>query len=85
HGALPTPVAAVMAALDAAVHAWDIAIATGRPSPLTDILATHLLTAATDLIEPLRQWGAYAAVLDAEPGDAPADTLLRYLGRNPRG
>ncbi|WP_036504959.1 MULTISPECIES: TIGR03086 family metal-binding protein [Nocardia] len=84
HGALPTPVAAVMAALDAAVHAWDIAIATGRPSPLTDTLATHLLTAATDLIEPLRQWGAYAAVLNAEPGDTPADTLLRYLGRNPR-
>ena len=30
HGDLPTPVAAVMCALDAAVHAWDIAIATGR-------------------------------------------------------
>jgi hypothetical protein len=74
-----------MAALDAAVHAWDIAIATDRPSPLTDTLSTHLLTAATDLIEPLRQWGAYAPVLNAEPGDTATDTLLRYLGRNPRG
>ncbi|WP_227980074.1 TIGR03086 family metal-binding protein [Nocardia spumae] len=84
HGVLPTPVAAVMCALDAAVHAWDIAIATGQPSPLTDELAGHFLTAATGLVEPLRQWGAYAAVLDAEPGDSVVDALLRYLGRDPR-
>src|SRR6478672_5472647 len=45
HGVLPTPVAAVMCALDAAVHAWDIAIATGQSSPLNDELAEYLLTA----------------------------------------
>ncbi|MBB5915199.1 uncharacterized protein (TIGR03086 family) [Nocardia transvalensis] len=84
HGALPTPVAAVMCALDAAVHAWDIAIATGQPSPLDDEIATHLLTAATGLVEPLRQWGAYAAIVDAEPADTAVDRLLRYLGRTPR-
>ncbi|MFQ6392081.1 TIGR03086 family metal-binding protein [Nocardia sp. KC 131] len=96
HGALATPVAAVMCALDAAVHAWDIAIATGQPSPLTDELAGHLLTAArtahpapgsgeeAEIVEPLRQWGAYAAVLDAESGDTRIAELLRYLGRDPR-
>lgn len=84
HGALPTPVAAVMCALDAAVHAWDIAIAIDKPSPLDDELAGHLLTAAHGLIEPLRQWGAYAAVVDAEDGDTAVATLLRYLGRDPR-
>ncbi len=84
HGALPTPVAAVMCALDAGVHAWDIAIATGQPSPLTEDLAIAFLTAATGLVEPLRQWGAYAAVLDGEPGDSAVDALLRYLGRDPR-
>lgn len=84
HGALPTAVAAVMCALDAGVHAWDIAIATGQPSPLTEDLATAFLTAATGLVEPLRQWGAYAAVLDGEPGDSAVDALLRYLGRDPR-
>lgn len=84
HGALPTPVAAVLCALDAGVHAWDITVATGQPSPLTEELAAAYLTAATGLVEPLRQWGAYAAVLDPAPGDSTVDTLLRYLGRDPR-
>ncbi|MGW4325669.1 TIGR03086 family metal-binding protein [Nocardia sp. NPDC004573] len=95
HGALATPVAAVLCALDAAVHAWDIAIATGQPSPLTDELAAHLLTAArathpapgtgetAEITEPLRQWGAYAAIVDG-PSDGALGELLRYLGRDPR-
>ncbi|WP_067144039.1 TIGR03086 family metal-binding protein [Microtetraspora malaysiensis] len=89
HGDLPTPVAAVMCALDAAVHAWDIAIATGQPSPLDDELAGHLLAAARGIVEPLRQWGAYAPVVEAEAAGNPSSTpvvddLLRYLGRAPR-
>ncbi|MET7771167.1 TIGR03086 family metal-binding protein [Nocardia sp. NPDC005366] len=96
HGELPTPVAAVMCALDAAVHAWDIAVATGNPSPLTDELAGRLLTAARtvnpapgggpsmEIVEPLRQWGAYSAVVDGEPDDGAVEQLLRYLGRDPR-
>ncbi|MER7211878.1 TIGR03086 family metal-binding protein [Streptosporangium sp. NPDC000239] len=87
HGELPTPVAAVMCALDAAVHAWDIAIATGRPSPLDDELAGHLLAAAREIVEPLRQWGAYGPVVEAVGGPSATpvvDDLLRYLGRVPR-
>ncbi|MFD1542669.1 TIGR03086 family metal-binding protein [Nonomuraea guangzhouensis] len=70
-------------ALDAAVHAWDIALATGQPSPLTPELARELLPVAKSIVEPLRQWGAYAAVVPAEPGDDEVAELLRYLGRNP--
>jgi uncharacterized protein (TIGR03086 family) len=70
-------------ALDAAVHAWDIAAATGRPSPLTAGLAKDLMAAATELTEPLRNWGAYAAVVPAQPGDDDVAALLRYLGRDP--
>ncbi|WP_194836358.1 TIGR03086 family metal-binding protein [Nocardia sp. XZ_19_369] len=96
HGALATPVAAVMGALDAAVHAWDIAIATGQPSPLTDELAGYLLTAArtghpapgsgeeAEIVEPLRQWGAYAAIVDGKSEDTAVEELLRYLGRDPQ-
>lgn len=92
HGDLPTPVAAGMAALDAAVHAWDIAVATGQPSPLPEELAAHLLTAArtvhpapgsgvdAELVEPLRQWGAYAPVVTGTAA-SPVDELLHYLGR----
>ncbi|MFC6011810.1 TIGR03086 family metal-binding protein [Nocardia lasii] len=94
HGELTTPVAAVLAALDAAVHAWDIAIATGQPSPLTDELSAHLLAAArtfhpapgsgvaVEIIEPLRQWGAYGPVVDGDTTGA-TDELLHYLGRTP--
>ncbi|RDI59046.1 TIGR03086 family metal-binding protein [Nocardia pseudobrasiliensis] len=84
HGELPTPVAAVMCGLDAAVHAWDIAVATGQRSPLTEELAEAFLAAATGLVEPLRQWGAFAAVVDGTAEDTAVDRLLRYLGRNPR-
>ncbi|MFI5715257.1 TIGR03086 family metal-binding protein [Nocardia sp. NPDC051750] len=81
-GPLPTPVAAVLCALDAAVHAWDIAVATGQESPLTDDLSAPILAAAHGRIEPLRDWGAYGAIVDGEDGTS-TDRLLRYLGRRP--
>ncbi len=82
-GALAAPVAAGACALDAAVHAWDIAVATGQPSPLTPELARVLMPVATALVEPLRQWGAYAAIVPAAEGDGAVESLLRYLGRRP--
>ncbi|PIM69443.1 TIGR03086 family protein [Streptomyces sp. JV178] len=69
--------------LDAAVHAWDIARATGGPSPLTPGLARPLLKVAKEIVEPLRPYGAYAAALTPDAGDD-VKTLLRYLGRDPR-
>jgi uncharacterized protein (TIGR03086 family) len=83
-GTLPTPTATAACALDAAVHAWDIAVALGRPSPLSDALAADLLPAARAIVEPLRQFGAYAAALPPRPEDGHAAELLRYLGRDPR-
>ncbi|MFI6732136.1 TIGR03086 family metal-binding protein [Nonomuraea sp. NPDC050451] len=71
-------------ALDAAVHAWDIAAATGQASPLTPDLARPLLEVAMEIVEPLRAWGAYAPALGSEPGDDDVAALLRYLGRDPR-
>ena len=70
-------------ALDAAVHAWDIAVATGQPNPLTAQLAQALMPVATSIVEPLRAYGAYAPALAAEPGDDDVAALLRYLGRRP--
>lgn len=81
-GALPAPVAVGAAALDAAVHAWDIATATGRKSLLTNELAEALLPVAKELAEPLRGF-AYAPALPALAEDDAVSTLLRYLGRDP--
>ncbi|MEV7806062.1 TIGR03086 family metal-binding protein [Microbispora sp. NPDC088329] len=82
-GPLPAWLAAGACALDAAVHAWDIAVATGRPSPLTPEMARPLMEVATRIVEPLRAYGAYAPAL--EPGEEAGDVarLLAYLGRRP--
>jgi len=71
------------AALDAAVHAWDIAMATGQPSPLTAELSRALLPAAEATADPLRGF-AYKDALAAREGDDDTAVLLRYLGRDPR-
>ncbi|GAA4933546.1 uncharacterized protein (TIGR03086 family) [Nonomuraea thailandensis] len=91
--AVPTPIpphsfpaglAVGACALDAAVHAWDIAMATGQPSPLSPELARALMPTAQVIVDPVRAWGAYAAVLPEAEGDDDVAVLLRYLGRDPR-
>ncbi|MBW8483958.1 TIGR03086 family metal-binding protein [Actinomadura parmotrematis] len=69
-------------ALDAAVHAWDVAAAVGLPSPITPEMARELLPIARQVvIQPLRDYGAFGPVLDGA-GDDVAE-LLRFLGRDP--
>jgi uncharacterized protein (TIGR03086 family) len=71
-------------AIDALVHAWDIAVATGRPSPITPELARRLLPAAhATVIEPLRQYGAFAQPIADQAGDDDVAVLLHFLGRDP--
>ena len=82
-GTLPTATAAGAAALDAGVHAWDIAVATGQPARLDDDLAAELLPVARALVEPLRAYGVYAPVLEPGEADSASAELLRYLGRDP--
>jgi uncharacterized protein (TIGR03086 family) len=77
--------AAAAAALDAAIHAWDIAMATGQGSPLTPDLARSLMPVAEAIVEPLRAYGAYAQALEPEAGADAAAVLLCYLGRHPDG
>jgi uncharacterized protein (TIGR03086 family) len=73
--------AAAAAALDAAIHGWDIAVATGQPSPLTNELARGLTPVAEAIVEPLRQYGAYAPALRNTADDDDVTRLLHYLGR----
>ncbi len=82
-GPMPPAAAAGAAALDAAIHAWDIAVATGQGSPLTPELARALTPVAQSIVEPLRQYGAYAQALEPGPGADDDAALLGYLGRRP--
>jgi uncharacterized protein (TIGR03086 family) len=79
---LPAVRAVEAAALDAAVHAWDIAVATGQPSPLTPALAAALRPVADILADPLRGF-AYGPALAAPSNADDAASLLAYLGRDP--
>ncbi|NUR70621.1 MAG: TIGR03086 family protein [Hamadaea sp.] len=71
------------AALDAAVHAWDIAVATGQASPLTPELSQALLPIAHATADPLRGFAYADALAGLENDDATAQ-LLRHLGRDPQ-
>jgi len=81
-GPLPAAVAAGAAALDAAVHAWDIAVATGQRPLLDDALAAALLEVAPEIVEPVRAF-AFAPPLESASGGSARDALLRYVGRDP--
>jgi hypothetical protein len=78
--------AAGAAALDVAIHAWDIAVATGQGSPLSAALARSLQPVAEGMVEPLRAFGAHGPALEVSNGPGQAgDTavVLCYLGRRP--
>jgi len=81
-GPLPANVAAGAAALDAAVHAWDIAVATGQRPLLDDALSAELLAIAPQVVEPVRAF-AFAPAMATEGADSPTAQLLKYLGRDP--
>lgn len=81
-GPLPTWVGSGAAGMDAAVHAWDIAVATGQPSPLDEDLARALMKVAQEMVEPLRAF-AFAPAVEPAPGDDDLTLLLKFLGRNP--
>jgi uncharacterized protein (TIGR03086 family) len=81
-GALPAGLAARACAMDAGVHAWDLAVATGQPSPLTPGIARELRAAAEALVEPLRDYGVFAPARTEQGGDE-VTALLAYLGRDP--
>ncbi|WP_333770811.1 TIGR03086 family metal-binding protein [Streptomyces sp. IBSBF 2435] len=80
-GPMPPSQAACCAAFDAAVHAWDIAVATGQRLPLEDDLADGLRPAARFLVGPLRELGMLAPPRTDHPA-GPGAELLAATGRD---
>lgn len=78
---LHTPLLVTTAALEVAVHGWDVGRATGRDAPVPEALAEELLGAATWLVGPGDRGVRFAAARPV-PADAPYDRrLLAFLGR----
>ena len=83
-GPLPLPIAAATAAMDAAVHAWDIAAATGQNRPLEPALAEGIWPAADRLVDQLRDsYRVFAPALEVRDEYDRAEALLAFLGRDP--
>jgi len=73
----------VTAALEIAVHGWDIAVACGAGRPVPPGLATALLAIAPLVIGPADRAGLFAEPV-LLPGPAcPGDQLVAFLGRHP--
>jgi len=83
-GPLPLRLAAAAGAMDAAVHAWDIAVATGQDAPLDEELADGIWVAAERLADHLRDsFKVFAAAREVPEGGGRAEALLAFLGRDP--
>lgn len=72
------------AALEVAVHGWDISWACGQRQPIPRTLATGLLTIAPLLVPPATRHRLFAAPVTVPATAGPSDQLAAFLGRAPR-
>jgi len=82
---LAASVIAAAAALEVAVHGWDINRACGQCQPIPRALATALLEIALVLVPSTGRHPLFAAPVTVPATAAPSDRLAAFLGRNPVG
>ena len=80
---LPASVMAAMAALEVAVHGWDISRACGQRQPIPRALATGLLAVAPVLVPRASRHPLFAAPVAVAATAGPSDRLAAFLGRIP--
>jgi uncharacterized protein (TIGR03086 family) len=69
------------AALELAVHGWDISQACGRSEPIPPLLAADLLLAARLLVPADDRYPLFAAPVTIAARASPSDRLTAFLGR----
>jgi uncharacterized protein (TIGR03086 family) len=80
---LAASVMAATAALEIAVHGWDISRACGQRQPIPRALATSLLTIAPVLVPRTGRHPLFAAPVNLAATASPSDRLTAFLGRSP--
>jgi uncharacterized protein (TIGR03086 family) len=80
---LAAGVLAAAAALEIAVHGWDISRACGQRQPIPRALATDLLAIAQVLVPRTNRHPLFAAPLPVAATAGPSDQLAAFLGRSP--
>ena len=81
---LAASVMAAAAALEVAVHGWDISRACGQRQPIPRALATSLLVIAPALVPRTGRHRLFAAPFTVPATAGPSDRLAAFLGRTPR-
>jgi uncharacterized protein (TIGR03086 family) len=82
-GGVPVPldVLAAAAAVEVAVHGWDVAAACGGAAVLPAGLACDLLVVVPMLVDDEDRPGRFGPALPVRPSSGPGERLLAYLGR----
>jgi uncharacterized protein (TIGR03086 family) len=83
YGPVPGSVYAGHRFLDVAVHGWDLAVATGQPSPLSPEIVDACWRVLEPQLDLLHASGMFGTELPAPAGADATDRLLRTLGRTP--
>jgi uncharacterized protein (TIGR03086 family) len=81
---LSAGVMAAAAALEVAVHGWDISRACGQCQPIPRVLAAGLLVIAPVLVPGTGRHPLFAAPVTVAAAATPSDRLAAFLGRTPR-
>ena len=80
---LAAGVMAATAALEVAVHGWDVSRACGQRQPIPRALAVDLLAIAPVLVPPADRHPLFAAPVPVAATADPSDQLVAFLGRSP--
>lgn len=80
---LPGSDLTAVAAVEVAVHGWDVAASCGRPAPIPPALAGRLLVIASGLIDLHGRDGRFDPPVAAPVAAAAGDRLVAFLGRHP--
>lgn len=83
-GPMPGSVLAGINLLDTTAHAWDLAVALGRPAALPDDVARAALEQSRAIITAEIRPGRFEPEVEAPANATVTELLVAYLGRNPR-
>jgi uncharacterized protein (TIGR03086 family) len=78
---LEAPLLVATAALEIAVHGWDVAQSTGTGTPIPEDLARGLHPVAARVVQPAYRGTRFAPARRPAPPTSRSDVLLAFLGR----
>lgn len=82
-GPMPGSVLAGINLLDTTTHAWDLAVAIGRPASVPDDVALEALEQSRRIVTAEIRPGRFEPEVPARADADPTQRLVAFLGRTP--